>query len=132
MMASPFAIRSKCAGLLKRESKPLAPLKNKKVISLNNTHVKYLSQLRYYHQSPYLERKRIFQTPIGMPEHRPTEQMIRIGEDTVPQDRLTNVIAHINEDPTLPLLEEPEIDLEPFLVNEILNIGRHTKILPGM
>lgn len=131
MISLPFGIRTKCSSLLKPKSSPSAPHLRKNII-LNQKNVKYLVPTRTYHKSSYLEKKRIFQAPIGLPEADPKEPLIKIGEDHVPQDRLTNVIAHINEDPTLPLLEEPEIDLEPFLVNEILHIGRHTKILPGM
>jgi hypothetical protein len=56
---------------------------------------------------------------------------ISLDGDIVPQTRLNDILAHLGEDDEVPILQETVMELEPFVVNEVLDVGRHTKILPG-
>lgn len=88
-------------------------------------------QKRFFHKTKHLEGRRTGRIPIGIPPSTPPDKLIELNGETVPQSRLTSILSTINEDPSQPILENHEIDVEPFLVNEVLSVGRHTKILPG-
>jgi len=62
---------------------------------------------------------------------KPQEPEIALDGDIVPQSRLNDILAHLGEDDNVPILQETRMELEPFAVNEVLDVGRHTKILPG-
>lgn len=61
----------------------------------------------------------------------PPPPEITLDGEIVPQSRLNDILAHLGDDPDIPILQETEMDLEPFVVNEVLDVGRHTKVLPG-
>lgn len=94
--------------------------------------VNSFGQRRLFHKTKYLEGRKNGRVPVGIPPSTPPDKLIEINGETVPQSRLTNILSTINEDPSQPILENHEIDVEPFLVNEVLSVGRHTKILPGI
>lgn len=62
---------------------------------------------------------------------KPPEPEIALDGDIVPQSRLNDILAHLGEDHNVPIFQETQMELEPFAVNEVLDVGRHTKILPG-
>jgi hypothetical protein len=81
---------------------------------------------RHVHTSNMLLKARQALEPI-----KPPMPEIELDGEIVPQSRLNDILAHLGEDPEIPILQETEMDLEPFVVNEVLDVGRHTKILPG-
>lgn len=62
---------------------------------------------------------------------RAPEPELMLDGEIVPQSRLNDILAHLGEDDEIPVLQETKMELEPFIVNEVLDVGRHTKILPG-
>lgn len=67
---------------------------------------------------------------VLQPIRAPEPELMLDGE-IVPQSRLNDILAHLGEDDEIPVLQETKMELEPFIVNEVLDVGRHTKILPG-
>lgn len=51
--------------------------------------------------------------------------------DVVPQSRLNEIFAFLGDHPSTEPLQTVQIDLEPFLVSELVDVGRHSKVLPG-
>lgn len=57
-------------------------------------------------------------------------------DSEVSGEKYAQIIAHITDDFTkIPILDEPEekngSDWD-FIINEVLEVGRHTAVLPGM
>ncbi|XP_049850524.1 30S ribosomal protein S5-like [Schistocerca gregaria] len=82
--------------------------------------------LRTFHATPTLNKRppRIYK-PLSK-----EEPDFVIDGDTIPQSRLGDMFAQLNEniDAADPIASP---DHQKLLVNEVLSIGRHTKILPG-
>jgi ribosomal protein S5 len=83
-------------------------------------------QARSLHTTASLYRKRATLEPV-----KPPEPELALDGEIVPQSRLSDILSHLGEEEETPLLQKTEIELEPFVVNEVLDVGRHTKILPG-
>lgn len=62
---------------------------------------------------------------------KPPEPHILLDGEIVPQSRLNDILAHLGEEEEVPMMQEIIMELEPFVVNEVIDVGRHTKILPG-
>lgn len=86
---------------------------------------------------PVVAARHLHSTPSAagtggvIPRVAPPEENFTLDGDVVSQSRLNEILQHLGEDPEVPILQETEIELEPFLVNEVLDVGRHTKVLPG-
>lgn len=81
---------------------------------------------RSLHTTSSLLKKRAILDPI-----KPPEPELALDGEIVPQSRLNDILSHLGEDDSAPILQKTEMELEPFAVNEVLDVGRHTKILPG-
>lgn len=125
MLASTRLCKSVCGALPRSNSAAVRPGARKSLVSAKPS-MFAVSRPRSLHTSAITLKHRGVLEPIKAPEPE-----ILLDGEIVPQSRLNDILAHLGEDDEIPPLQETQMELEPFIVNEVLDVGRHTKILPG-
>lgn len=125
MLASTRLCKSVCGALPRSKSAVVRPRAQKPLITAKSSFVANIRP-RTLHTSTFTMKSGGLLQKVKAPEPE-----ILLDGEIVPQSRLNDILAHLGEDDEIPVLQETQMELEPFIVNEVLDVGRHTKILPG-